>query len=495
MNARIFATLEPVRRRQLGLRALRWSVLGLLASSLAGIALGVWRWEGAALVPAAWSLAVLASGPLLGLVASLIGRRSLGAAAAAVDARFVLKDRVVTALDFVGRGQTSAVHELQVADAEAHLDAVDPRLAVPLRAPRSLGWALGACAVALGLLLWPRPSVQARPVAPLDQVVAAAEDAEDSLDELEKAVANETDPKLKELMKQLRAKVEEMKQPGVEVREALAKLSEMQSAIAAQQALFNVGMVDAQMKSLGDAMAATQALESAGHALQQEKYSRAAQELDQADPKFDRKEAKALKEKLKQSAQAMGASGLGELGDVTDELARSLDDAGATQSSLRKLGKLARAQGRRKDITSLLKLQLANLSECKGNCQKNNDSVARLRKKSNKPSSNYGRSISGNVDGDKTALGSKRNLETITGQNGEGPTETETTHSPEGRQSAARSYREQYQKYRKMSEAALNSEPIPLGHRQTIRRYFELIRPEGDEAEKADVKPASTGSR
>ena len=37
-----------------------------------------------------------------------------------------------------------------------------------------------------------------------------------------------------------------------------------------------------------------------------------------------------------------------------------------------------------------------------------------------------------------------------------------------------------------MTEAALNSEPIPLGHRQTIRAYFELIRPQGDEAEKAD---------
>ena len=58
-----------------------------------------------------------------------------------------------------------------------------------------------------------------------------------------------------------------MKQPGVDVREALAKLSEMQSAIAAQQALYNVGLVDAQMKSLGEAMASTQALESAGNAL------------------------------------------------------------------------------------------------------------------------------------------------------------------------------------------------------------------------------------
>jgi hypothetical protein len=44
-----------------------------------------------------------------------------------------------------------------------------------------------------------------------------------------------------------------------------------------------------------------------------------------------------------------------------------------------------------------------------------------------------------------------------------------------------------------MTEAALNSEPIPLGHRQTIRKYFELIRPQGDEAEKADVKAIEPG--
>ena len=47
------------------------------------------------------------------------------------------------------------------------------------------------------------------------------------------------------------------------------------------------------------------------------------------------------------------------------------------------------------------------------------------------------------------------------------------------RQQAARSFKESYQKYKKISESVLDSEPIPLGHRQAIRKYFELIRPEG----------------
>ena len=51
---------------------------------------------------------------------------------------------------------------------------------------------------------------------------------------------------------------------------------------------------------------------------------------------------------------------------------------------------------------------------------------------------------------------------------------------------ARRPQRDVYQKYRQMSEAALDAEPVPLGHRQAIRRYFELIRPPGAEADKKD---------
>jgi hypothetical protein len=81
----------------------------------------------------------------------------------------------------------------------------------------------------------------------------------------------------------------------------------------------------------------------------------------------------------------------------------------------------------------------------------------------------------------------------LTGTPGEGPSDVETTASPEARQQAQWGYKDVYQKYRKMSEAVLDSEPIPLGHRQTIRRYFEMIRPQNsDDAAKkpqADQPP------
>ena len=97
---------------------------------------------------------------------------------------------------------------------------------------------------------------------------------------------------------------------------------------------------------------------------------------------------------------------------------------------------------------------------------------------------------SGNVLGNKTKLQANRKVEEITGNPGEGPSEMETTHSPEGKQKSATAYKENYQKYKKMSEDVLDSEPIPLGHRQTIRKYFELIRPSNGESTSSPSKEA-----
>jgi hypothetical protein len=498
MSERILEKLEPVRRRQLGLEVLRFAAMGLLAGSLLGVGLGIWRWQshGSA---GALAVAVLLAGPMLGALIGLLKGRSIRLAALAVDRSHGLKDRAVSAIDFIRRAQPTPVHALQVADALDHLQAIDPRRAAPFRVPAALPYAALAFVLALALLLWPRASlVQAKPALPLEAVLAAAQDAEESVEELAQAAKKEDDPKLKDLVQKLSETIEEMKLPGVDTKEALAKLSEMQAAITAQQAQFNTGMVDAQMQALGEAMASTEALEGAGQALQEGKYDKAAQELDKAEPKFDRKEAKTLKEKLAQAAKAMEDAGLTDMSTATTELSEALDDEATAQGACKKLGNLARSQARRKRINDLLSLQCKNLSDCKCNCQKNSTAKIRLRKKSDSPSSNWGMAISGNTDGDKTKLDSARKREQLEGQMGDGASETETTHMPEGRQAAARAYRDQYQKYRRMSEAALNSEPIPLGHRQTIRRYFELIRPQGEEAQQADPSkssaPAQPGS-
>ncbi len=495
MSERILESLEPVRRRQLWLEIFRCSAIGLLAGSLAGLVMAVLRWQGLGATPTALGAACLAGGPLIGALFGVLRGRSIQLSAAAVDRCYGLKDRATTAIDFLRRGRPTAVHILQVADAERHLAGIDARKVAPYRIPRVMPYALAAAALALGLLLWPQSArVHAKPSEPLEAVLQAAIEAEDSLEDLAETAKKENDPKLKDLVQKLNETIQEMKQPGVDTKEALAKLSEMQAAITAQQAQFNVGLVDAQMQALGEAMASTQALEGAGQALEQGKYDQAAEQLEKAEPKFDRKEAKTLKEKLAKAAKAMEDAGLSDLSTATTELSEAMEDADGAAGACKKLGNLARSQGKRKKINDLLALQCRNLGECKGNCQKNSTAKLRLRQKSDKPKSTWGMSTSGNTDGEMTKLDSARQKEQVKGEMGEGASETETTHMPEGKQVAARAYREQYQKYRRMTEAALDTEPIPLGHRQTIRRYFELIRPQGEETDKA-AAPAVSGEK
>jgi hypothetical protein len=127
--------------------------------------------------------------------------------------------------------------------------------------------------------------------------------------------------------------------------------------------------------------------------------------------------------------------------------------------------------------------ELAELSENKSNIQQNSTAKGKKKQKSTTPSTNWGMSESGNLDGEATNLNSSVNREQVTGTGGDGDSDFETSSSSEGRQEGRRGYKEVYQKYKKMSEAVLENEQIPLGHRQTIRRYFESIRPQqGEEA-------------
>jgi hypothetical protein len=169
----------------------------------------------------------------------------------------------------------------------------------PFRFPRVLPYAIGALFLALGLLAWPltpRP-VHAGPTPPLPTIVDEADLINEDLEQLDDLARKERSKELEALVGQLRRKVEEMKQPGVDVREALAKISEMQAAIAAQQAQYNVGLVDAQLSAVGEAMTPAPSLEAAGKALIEAKFDKAAEKLEAMEaPDVDRKEAKAVHE-------------------------------------------------------------------------------------------------------------------------------------------------------------------------------------------------------
>jgi hypothetical protein len=484
MGKAIQVRLDPVRRRQQQLRALTCAAVGLFASAAALVIMAIIRWITGweALMPVAIGLAV--AGPGLGYIAGALWRRDWRDAAIAVDAHYGFKDRVLTALDFLAKPNGTRVHRLAVNDAIAHLDRVDAHQVVPTDTPRVLGPAVAALAASVLLLIVTAPSKSdASPTASLAVVVDSAERAADELKALEDFAREEKDPEIEKLVSELKAAIEEMKEPGVDLREAMAKLSQMQSALEQQQSKYNVGQVDADLQAMGQALALAEAFSEAGKALSSNQYEKAADELEKLDlPQLDRQTEKAIKEKLDALARQMQDSGSSSLSAAAGDLSKGLGGDGTRfKQGLKRLAKDARSQSKRKKLTNLLKKQCDCLGECKCDCE-NNGGYGR-----GKGGSNWGLGATGNELAEQTPkIGG--NYETrLTGrQSDEGEIEIETTHSPEGKQQAQRDYRATYDKYRKISEAVLDSEPIPLGHRQTIRRYFEAIRPTQAETDKVN---------
>jgi hypothetical protein len=148
----------------------------------------------------------------------------------------------------------------------------------------------------------------------------------------------------------------------------------------------------------------------------------------------------------------------------------------------------ARKQGRRKKLSDLLRKQCQCLSECKSECE----GECRSQSMSNKKGGNKaGSAASGNELGDKSAKLKTQPQMNLKGQeSSQGDVDVETESSDEQEQEALRSYQQNAAEYEALSESVLESESIPLGHRQTIRRYFEMIRPNG--AEMDAVKQATS---
>ena len=487
--------------------------------------------------------ALLAIGILGGLVAARLRPARTEDAARTVDDHHQLKDRAGTALDFsrivTAEVDDKAFHRLQIADADEHLRRIDPRAAAPIPWPRRLLIAGGVAILAVVITLWPavNTTVQADVAAPLPEVLEQVEILREEIAELEEAaqdaktdVENDEESareaeKLESLVEALEEKLTELEQPGVDLKEALAKLSEMQAAIATEHAKFDVSQFDAAARKFGKALQAAEALEEAGKALERSDFDRAAKQLDKFDPRrIKPRDARNVREALKQAAnsstreseldrlaerlaeelgefaETLEEAGLSE-GDTLDALGLELTDAdlaqvagkaGESQEAIgelaKKLGKLARQAKLGKKLgAKLAALGACKDSMCQGSGASPKNSMQKGRgRRSSTPSDKWGRKTAGNINDDPTKIDGDRDLARVTGTPGAGPSEIETTVSPDGRQDARRGFREKYAKYKKMSDAVIESEALPLGQRATIQRYFELIRPTATEAAAID---------
>lgn len=121
----------------------------------------------------------------------------------------------------------------------------------------------------------------------------------DSLEELREFNEGQVDPEIEKLLKELAENIETLKQPGMDPKETLAKLSEMEASLQQQQEKLSQLDSEAALQDVGKAISLADPLQAAGLAMSQGEMEKAEQELNKLNlPKLDRKTEKAITEKL-----------------------------------------------------------------------------------------------------------------------------------------------------------------------------------------------------
>ncbi len=482
----LFERIETVRSRQQ--RQWLWQALslGLVVGGVLGCGFGVARWLGAETLSFSTILAAVIACPVAGLIYGILTPCRSRQAALAIDRRYSFKDRIATALSFIQQEKVqSPIHDLQLDDAQAHAAAIDPVEVAPYRAPRSCGWGLllSVAAIVLAIVSGPHKKLEAA-VVTNDVVLKQADRMAADLEELEKFNEENRDPELEETLKELAEIVEQLKQPGVDPKEALAKLSEMEAVLEAKQQQLADPAAEATLQEIGEALSLAEAFQAAGAALTQGEMEKAAEELEKLEmPELDRQTERAVTEKLDKVKPNPSAGAQRRLKEAAGQVCSGLcqGDRSKFKEGMEGLAGECKKQGRRKKLSDLLRKQCNCLSECKSECEGACKNNGQSKKKGGK---GWGLAVSGNEPGDKTGKLKTGPQMQITGMESEGgDSDVETVSSPEQQQEALRQYRDKVDKYEQISESVLDSEPIPLGHRQTIRRYFEMIRPQGGETD------------
>lgn len=502
LDSPVHSLTASVRKRLWVASMIQGLTSGLLLGAATALLFAISR---AALAPSlhwGWAIAIMLIGAVAGLILGASRIRSHQAAARIIDEQYDLKDRSITTLEFVSEKEAPSdpdlpAKHLQIAEANSHLDKVDATQCVPIEPwNRPLRWAAGLAAgmlIVLALTNGGVPEVDAKTVLPL-----AAEQSlslrETMLPELQELAKENEDPELEKLLEELREKVDEMESESLDESDLMASLSEMEQSLAKAREAMALEMTDAAMQALAAAIKPSEQMQQAAKALESQEYEKASEELESVDPaKIGDKQRRAVSDNLKEMLSKLSQGKNGQLSESISQLAEGLSDKNMKECKecLSKLASQCKKQGQCKKIGQCLSSQLNRLSQCKGQCRGQCQSM--IAKKSDSPSTKAGKASSGQPLGDKaTTINSSRQEQQLTGVQGEGPSETEIMQAPEGEQDAARAYKGKYDEFRRQAEAVLDSEPLPMGVRETVRTYFESIRPSNEEAatvaEQADTE-------
>jgi len=379
------------------------------------------------LLPVLWPLAVVVV-LVLGVFfwrSTRSGTRSL---AESVDLHYGLKDRLLVASSILTRPEITPIERLQLSDAAIHARQVDPREVLPTRLPRHFRLLCGLSIVLLTviLLVTSSGSSASRPLADID-----------------------------------------------EKKETLVTLVQMEQTLTQAKQALSPEAVEVSLAEIGAALSTIRATQAAGQALHTGDLALASEELESLEwSSLTPSEREIIGRILQDAAEKIKERNLPQLSQLTEQLAEGIlhGNLEAIQETVTELAAMIYQHG---EMHRLLEGKLALLEEQKA------DLIAALNggqgtQPSNTPSQSWGIGEGGNpLTGPATLLDTIRQPHQLSGLQGTGPSDIETIYSPEGTEETAKQpYIEIYRQALQAAETALETEPIPLRHRQVIRRYF-----------------------
>ncbi len=485
MQKQIRQKLFALRWRQRTITSLDWMVFGAVCGALGGILLEVVRLNEPTWLPD-WMNAwwIFGTVVLLAIATAAVGACwpiPVGRTMRLIDRHYGLKDTMVSAWCFAGRTVDDPMLRLQVADAVDRLSRISASQLLPILLPRRFPLLALLATILFTVPFLPRREQSNSPVdLQLMQVVQnqALEIRADMLNDLQKIAEQTAEQNLKELIEEVSELTNEMQSEQTDKREALSKLSQMQQSMAEMLNKYNAEKTEAELKQLAAALESAKPLQKASEALKESDFQKASEELKQVDPdQLQKNERQAVAENL-QRLQKELSNPESTLAESARKMQEGLERSDKSQfkEGAEQAADIAKQQSIKNSIRKALNAQLNRLNEYKGEYQAIHG--GEKTGKTNKDSDRWGRGESNKPLGENaTQLDSQRQKQEVTGVQGDGESIRQESDKPTGEDVAGRSYQSRYTEFRRQMEAVLESEPLPLGHRETVRKYFELIRP------------------
>lgn len=407
------------------------------------------------------------------------------------DAKFGLPDHTLTASELPAEDAAGWLR-LQHEDTDARLRGVDWKTSWPLRWPRFSALAATAAVLLAGLLAL-RLTIFA-PAAPVvvEQagLVNEAAAVEELLKDWDKAAELTQDPELKDLLAELQPLREQL--PKMDEREMLLTLSKIENKLEALRDAAGKESLEASAADMAAAFESVDGMSAMAAALRQKNFEKASKLAEKEAEKLSQPGAEIPKgadqagEQMSKAAQKLEKSGRAEAASAMQQVSQGAakKDPAEMGKGMGQLGQCMSREASRQAAATRLGLQLAQIGQCKGGMGNKEGMGAglSLMPKLSLMKSPGGKGAGSETDpnrfGDPTQAEAARTQENLTGALGEGESETETLSSDAPGGEAPRAGKTaQFAQYEKLSRQAIADESLPLAYRETIKKYFEAIRP------------------